>query len=155
MKRRISTRRKEKIERIRLNRKPKPFTACIECRGYVYYNCCCYRCMECDTWLAEDDSWECQGSSCKYINSDWEEPREGSCHHNDYPKRRYACSECKCLSKPIKNETTEHTLNKAQIDAWLESETPTEQVDIPDRYEAIMQGLVNPYESAYLKKVAD
>jgi hypothetical protein len=133
----------------------EPFTLCENCKNYKFYNCCCWRCKSCQSFVADNDDYKyCTKYQCDCFRG-WHASKK---NFRKIKKKKYKCSKCKAFRRPIQNETPKvekAIFNEAQIDAWLESETPTEQVDIPDRYKAIMQGLVNPYKSAYLKKVAD
>lgn len=100
----------------------EPFTLCENCRNYKFYNCACWRCKYCQSFLADDDSYKyCTKDACEC-------PKEIHLSAKEYRKQKkrksFKCKTCKRKTKAIQNKDTTHTFNEGQIDAWLKSETP-------------------------------
>jgi hypothetical protein len=139
VKQRICNRCTQKSEEIKKRnvetRKVMSFEVCTGCNNYVYYNCCCYRCTQCNVYVAHDDSWECLGKECKYIYDEDGERFLGKCYHTDWKKRKYECKGCKCNMFVTKNlDATSHIFNEDEINAWLLSEHPKVHIDILYQY---------------------
>lgn len=99
----------------------EPFTLCKNCKNYKFYNCCCWRCNSCQSFMTDNDDYKyCIKDKCECDRKHLSKKK----FRKMKEKKSYKCTKCNGKRRAIQNEETEHTFNEAQVDAWLKSETP-------------------------------